>query len=146
MAEPSYSRRAHENVTLSYPPPRIEAEVMDGRWLKTNDKPQWIESIEIESIDGETFIHNRGSAPPSPPDWGRARCDLLFASAADTSDAHAGGLIAHYGFDGMQVEVQANYNLGLLVVATFVTFTLPGPYADRFTREFFFRASDEDRS
>jgi hypothetical protein len=140
MAEPSYSRRARENVTMPYPPPRIEAEVMDGRWLKTSDKPQWIDSLTIETIDGETFLHIRGSAPPSPPDWGRVRCDLLFASAADTANARAGGLIAHYDFEEMHVEVQANYNLGLLVVATFVTFKSPGPYTDRFTREFFFRA------
>jgi hypothetical protein len=140
MAEQSYARRAHENVTMPYPPPRIETEVMDGRWLKTNDKPQWIESLDVETIGGETFIHIHGGAPPSPADWGRVRCDVLLASAADTSDAHAGGLTAHYDFEEMHVEVQANYNLGLLVVATFVTFTSRGPYADRFTREFFFHA------
>jgi hypothetical protein len=140
MAEPSYSRRAHENVTMPYPPPRIEAEIMDGRWLKTNEKPQWIDSLEIETIDGETFVRIHGSAPPSPADWGRVRCDLVFANAADTSNARAGGFIAHYDFDEMHVEVQANYNLGLLVVATFVDFKSPGSSANRFTREFFFRA------
>jgi hypothetical protein len=37
------------------------------------------------------------------------------------------------------VELQANLNLGLLVVATYVRFKEPGPYANRFTREFFRR-------
>jgi hypothetical protein len=140
MAEPSYSRRAHENVSMPHPPARIEAEVMDGRWLKTNDKPQWIDSLTIDSSAEGTFIHIRGSAPPSPPDWGRVRCELVFANAADTTSARAGGLLARYDFEEMEVEVQANYNLGLLVVATFVNFKSPGARADRFTREFFFRA------
>jgi hypothetical protein len=140
MAEPSYSRRAHGDMTLPYPPPRIESEVMDGQWTKTSDKPQWIDSLQLETIDGETWVRIRGSAAPSPPDWGRVRCESVYANAPDTSNARAGGFIAHYDFEDMGVEVQANYNLGLLVVATFVTFKNPGPLADRFTREFFFRA------
>jgi len=140
MAEPSYSRRAQGDVTLPYPPPRIEAEVMDGQWLKTNDKPQWIESLEIDTVDGETFVRILGGTPPSPADWGRVRCSSVYANAPDTSSARAGGFIAHYDFDDFTVEVQANYNLGLLVVATFVAFKSRGELADRFTREFFFRA------
>jgi hypothetical protein len=140
MAEPSYSRRAHTTATLPYPPARIESEVMDGRWLKTNDKLQWIESLEIDTADGETFIRVHGGMPPSPADWGRVRCDAVFANAPDTSSARAGGFMAHYDFEDLQVEVQANYNLGLLVVATFVDFKHPSSLSNRFTREFFFRA------
>ena len=143
MAEPSYSRRAAGDMTLPYPPPRIESEVMDGHWLKTNDKPQWIESLQFETIDGQSWVRIRGGVAPSPPDWGRVRCQSVFANAPDTSSARAGGFIAHYDFDGMRVEVQSNYNLGLLVVATFVEFHNGGAdkdrLTDRFTREFFFR-------
>lgn len=128
------------NVTMTSPQPRIESEIMDGRWLKTNETPQWIDSLEIDTVGGQTFVHIHGSSAPSPPDWGRVPCTHVFANAPDTTNARAGGLIAHYDFDGMRVEVQANYNLGLLVVATFVNFKTPGPLSDRFTREFFFRA------
>lgn len=140
MAEPSYSRRAHENVTMPYPPPRIEAEIMDGRWFKTSGKPQWIDSLVVDTVDGETFVHIRGSATPSPSDWGRVRCESVFANAAGTSSAKAGGFIAHYDFEEMRVEVQANFNLGLLVVATYVELRNPGSLTNRFTREFFYRA------
>ncbi|HYI12302.1 MAG TPA: hypothetical protein VEK57_24830 [Thermoanaerobaculia bacterium] len=139
MAEPSYSRRARGGVTLPYPPPRIESEVMDGNWFKTNDKPQWIESLAIDTVDGETFVRIRGGLAPSPSDWGRVRCESVYANAPDTNSARAGGFITHYDFDDMTVEVQANYNMGLLVVATYVTFKSPDAFADRFTREFFFR-------
>jgi len=139
MAEPSYSRRARGNVTLPYPPPRIESEVMDGRWLKTNDKLQWIESLEVDTVDGETFVRIHGGTPPSPSDWGRVHCETVYANAPDTSSARAGGFFAQYDFDDMTVEVQANYNMGLLVVATFIDFKSPEGLANRFTREFFFR-------
>lgn len=117
----------------------VEAEAMDGRWFKTNETAQWIDSLDVETIGGETFVHIRGSAAPSPADWGRVRAASVYASKPDTTNALAGGFIAHYAFDDMNVEVQANLNLGLLVVATFVNFKQPAPHADRFTREFFFR-------
>ena len=62
MVEPSDSRHAHADVTLPYPPPRIESEVMDGRWLKTNEKPQWIDSLEVDTVDGQTHVRIHGSA------------------------------------------------------------------------------------
>lgn len=139
MAEPSYSRRSTGGMTLPYPPPRIESEVMDGNWLKTNDKPQWIESLQFETIDGQSWVSIHGGTAPSPANWGRVRCESVFANAPDTSSARAGGFIAHYDFEEMHVEVQANYNLGLLVVVTFVELHNGGAQADRFTREFFFR-------
>jgi len=133
-------RPVRAGMTLPFPPPRIESEVLDGRWVKTNDKPQWIDSLEIDTVDGETHVHILGSSAPSPHDWGRVRCTSVYASAPDTASAVAGGFIAHYDLDDCSVEVEGNYNLGLLVVATWVTFRAPGPYANRFTREFFFRA------
>jgi hypothetical protein len=139
MAEWTYSRRALGNVALPYPPPRIESEIMDGHWLKTNEKPQWIHELDVGTVDGETFVHIHGGQAPSPADWGRVKCESVYANAPDTHSARAGGFIAHYDFEEMQVEVQANYNLGLLVVVTYVEFKEPGSRADRFTREFFFR-------
>jgi hypothetical protein len=139
MGEPGYSQRAQGDVGLPYPPPRIESEVMDGRWLKTNEKPQWVESLEVDTVDGQTFVRIHGSSAPSPADWGRVPCESVYAGAPSTSSALAGGFIAHYDFEDMSVEVQANYNLGLLVVVTYVDFKTPGALTDRFTREFFFR-------
>ncbi|MCU1231213.1 MAG: hypothetical protein JWO97_4097 [Acidobacteria bacterium] len=140
MGEPQQSRRSVEHLPMAVPPPRIEAEVMDGRWYKTSDKPQWIERLELDTVDDVTYVHIFGGASPSPADWGRVRIQWPYASASNTSSAKAGGFVAQYDFDEMSVEVQANYNLGLLVVATFVTFKQPGALSDRFTREFFFRA------
>jgi hypothetical protein len=140
MGEPQLSRRSVEHIPMDAPPPRIEAEVMDGRWYKTSDKPQWIERLELESSGDTMYVQIFGGTSPSPADWGRVPVKWTYANASNTSSAKAGGFVTQYDFDEMSVEVQANYNLGLLVVATFVTFKQPGALSDRFTREFFFRA------
>jgi hypothetical protein len=140
MGEPQLSRRSVEHVPMAAPPARIEAEVMDGRWFKTNEKPQWIDRLVIDSVDGQLYVQIFGGTAPSPADWGRVPAQYVFANASNTSSANAGGFIAVYDLDEFEAEVQANYNLGLLVVATFVKFKQPGALSDRFTREFFFRA------
>jgi hypothetical protein len=67
---------------------------------------------------------------------------VLYSGGIATGDSRAGAFAAHYRFDDFDVEVQANLNLGLLVVATFVTFRTAGPLSDRFTREFFYRTAE----
>ncbi|HEY0157951.1 MAG TPA: hypothetical protein VGF28_11750 [Thermoanaerobaculia bacterium] len=119
---------------------RIDIEPMAGRWLKTNDKPQWIGSADVK-VDGDRLmvrLHG-GGLGPTPRDWGTVPTEAVYASRIDTSDAHAGAFVCKYAFDDFDVEVQANLNLGLLVIATYVTFRKPGPHANRFTREFFRR-------
>jgi len=113
---------------------------MAGRWVKTSDAPQWIESLDV-AVDGDALrVRVRGGdTDQSPADWGSASSDVVYAGSMLSGDARAGAFVARYEFEAMDVELQANLNLGLLVVATFVSFRAPGPMADRFTREFFRR-------
>jgi len=111
---------------------------MAGHWLKTNEKPQWIGGVDIE-VDGDALLVRvfGGGLGPSPADWGIARSEILYGSWLDTGDALAGAFVCYYELPDASIEVQANLNLGLLVVATYVTFREPGSHANRFTREFF---------
>lgn len=130
--------RESERVTVPQPAPRIGIEAMAGRWVKTNDKPQWISRVDV-TVDGDDLlvrIHGGGESP-SPAEWGTVRTQTLYATGPANSDAIAGGFLCFYDFPEARVEVQANLNLGLLVVATYVTFREAGPLSDRFTREFF---------
>jgi hypothetical protein len=135
--------RESERVTLPVPRPRVAVEAMAGRWIRTNDKPQWIGSVDV-AVDGdELLVRVRGGgAGPSPADWGVVRTTTVYAGSMLSGDAAAGGFLAFYELPEADVELQANLNLGLLVVATYVTFREPGPHADRFTREFFRQAED----
>jgi hypothetical protein len=118
--------------------PRIEIERFAGEWRKTNDKRQWIESLIVDTSGDELFVTIFGSSAPSPAEWGRRRAAVVFAGSPASGDTRFGAFIANYEFVDFDVEVQANLNLGLLVVATFVRFR-GGALQDRFTREFFFR-------
>lgn len=126
--------------------PRVGVEVIAGRWTKTNDGPQWIDRLDI-AVDGDDLlvrVHG-GRSGPSPADWGTARSEIVYASAPTTADARGGAFVTHFAFDEISIEMQANLNLGLLVVATYVSFRGPSPFADRFTREFF-RRDDADEA
>lgn len=115
----------------------IDLSPLAGVWHKTNEAPQWIDRVVVR-IDGENaVVRIFGSAPPSRPDWGEAPAEAIYTSVADPSAATA--LLARYAFDECDVDVEANANLGLLVVATFVRWH-GGPHSDAFTREFFYRS------
>jgi hypothetical protein len=133
--------REWERAALPAPRPRVGVEVMAGRWTRTNDKPQWIGGLDIRA-DGDDLLVRvaGGGAGPSPADWGIVRTATVYGGWLTSGDAAAGAFVAHYEFPDAHVEMQANLNLGLLVVATFVDFKSPGSSANRFTREFFFRA------
>jgi hypothetical protein len=111
---------------------------MAGRWVKTSDAPQWIESVDVEADgDGLRIRVRGGTTELSPPDWGTAPSLAVYGGSMTGGDARAGGFVARYELDGLEVDLQANLNLGLLVVATFVR--PRAPFAPRFTREFFRR-------
>ena len=135
--------REWERVPLAPAAPRIAVESMAGRWLKMNEKPQWIGRVDVEHADRdseELLVHVFGGGlGPSPADWGTARTEIVYGSWLTGGDALAGAFVCRFALPEASIELQANLNLGLLVVATYVTFREPGPHANRFTREFFRR-------
>ena len=133
--------REWERVPLVPEAPRIDISLMAGRWLKTNEKAQWIGRVDID-VDGDDLVVHvfGGGAGPSPADWGTARSEIVYGSWLNSGDGLAGAFLCRYELPDASVEVQGNLNLGLLVVATYVTFHEPGPLANRFTREFFRQA------
>jgi len=117
--------------------PALDLAPLGGVWRKTNEGPQWIDHLVVRIDDGQAIVHVFGSASPSRPDWGESRAEITYATAANPSTASA--LLARYAFDECDVDVEANVNLGLLVVATFVRWR-GGQRSDAFTREFFYRS------
>jgi hypothetical protein len=118
-------------------PATLDPAPLAGDWRKTNEGPQWIDRVVIRIVDGEAIVRVFGSAPPSPSEWGEARAETIYANAIDSQTGSA--LLARYAFDDCEVDLEANVNLGLLVVATFVRWR-HGSYSDAFTREFFYRS------
>ena len=133
--------REWERVPLAPAAPRIDISRMAGRWLKTNEKAQWIGRVDLD-VDGDQLLVHvfGGGAGPSPADWGTARSEIVYDSWLTSGDGLAGAFLCRYELPDASVELQGNLNLGLLVVATYVTFREPGPLSNRFTREFFRQA------
>src|SRR5207244_12972367 len=111
-----------------------------GRWTKINDETRCSGALggRVEGDDLLVRVQG-GGAGPSPSDWGVIRTTTVYAGDLRSGDALAGAFVAKYELPDADVELQANLNLGLLVVATYVTFREPEPFANRFTREFFRR-------
>jgi hypothetical protein len=135
-----------ERPDLAPPRPRIAVEAFAGTWKKTNEKPQWIDSLIVETEGDDLYVTIFGSSAPSPSSWGRAKALTIYSGGIATGAARAGAFATRYRFEEFDVDVQANLNLGLLVVATFVRFREPGALHDRFTREFFYRADEGEAS
>jgi hypothetical protein len=127
------------------PRPPISINLMAGRWVMIGDPPRWIGSLDVAVVGDELHVQVRGGGvEPSPADWGMTRSMAVYAGEMTSGDARFGGFVCRYEFGGMDVEVQANLNLGLLVVATFVSFHNPSPLASQFTREFFRRDGEAE--
>jgi hypothetical protein len=138
--------RQSEAVLVPRPRPRTDIELMAGRWVMIGEPPRWIGNLNVVVDGDELRVHVWGGGiEPSLADWGTARSSAVYAGAMTSGDARFGGFVCRYELAGMDVEVQANLNLGLLVVATFVSFHPPSPLANQFTREFFRREGDADR-
>jgi len=145
---------AQANDDTAAPPvaPPLDVAGLVGRWTKTNEGAQWIRRLAISvSDESETLsrqpartpalrVHVEGDAPPSPRDWGTVTAESLFANGILSSTGSA--FIAKFDFDDFDTELQANANLGLLVVACFTRFKDASGRADLFTREFFWREDE----
>ncbi len=100
-----------------------------GRWLKTNDAPQWIRALDLRDDGGRLRVRVHGDT--APDDWGESEADQIYALTPDSRDGAA--FAARFTLPEHEVDLEANMNLGLLVVAAFTR------GRDRhFTREFFY--------
>lgn len=104
-----------------------------GRWNKTNEGPQWLDHVEAR-VDGDAlYVHLYGDE-----DWGEVRAESVYALNQETD--RGGAFLARYDLPQAKVDVEANVNLGLLVVATWVRWKDGAGRSNAFTREFFYRS------
>jgi hypothetical protein len=109
-----------------------------GTWINTNRKARGIAQVVLSTDDdGQLMVHTFGADAPMLYDWGAVHADVVYA---ENLQSHAGmAFTARYDFDFLQAHLQGNLNLGLLVLASFNTFTDDSGRSDYFAREFFYR-------
>jgi hypothetical protein len=132
--------KAEDRVERSGRAPNGHALQMDslpGIWRNTNRETRGIAKVEITVRGSRLIVRAFGTDEPRPSDWGEVEAEHIFGN--NISSHVAAGFTAHYDFEFSQVHLQANWNQGLLVLASFTSFKDGSRRSNYFSREFFHR-------
>jgi hypothetical protein len=145
--------------TLTWPPagqsehlsPALDLTPFVGVWQNTNPASAGIARVHM-ARRGDTLVARvfgtgmpeqpparSARAAPADIDWGEATA-TAFAEGPDRREAAT--FAASYQFGFMEVHLHAWVKLGVLVIAKFDRFLDDSGRSNRFSREFFYRASD----
>ncbi|HYK02173.1 MAG TPA: hypothetical protein VE974_10485 [Thermoanaerobaculia bacterium] len=127
--------RDNENVSFPMPRPPIDVTPFLGTWRNTNEKPYWVSGVRIQPLEDSLLIEVTGGTNGSPDEWGPTRTTHLYGSSLES--AAGGAFRASYDLGFCDVDLEANINQGLLVVAQFIRMKDGSGRADRGLREFF---------
>lgn len=104
-----------------------------GTWRNTYQHSRGIASVELLR-DGERYLFH-ASGVGELDDWGPASVRPF---AENVGSRKASGFFARYDLEFVEMELAANFNKGLLIIAAYTRFIDGSGRADYFTREFFF--------
>jgi hypothetical protein len=113
----------------------LQLNTLPGIWLNTNRASRGIVKVVTTLHGSKLRIRVFGASDPEPCDWGEVEAEALYAN--NISSHLAAGFIARYRFDFSETHLQANWNQGLLVLATFTYFKDGSKRSNYFSREFF---------
>lgn len=111
-----------------------------GTWTNTNLSSWGITKLIISQEERTACVHVFGSGPSNLIDWGKTPIETIYAKDAGSAEAVA--FDARYDMGFMDVLIEANVNLGLLVVACLNTFKDHSGRANYFSREFFWKKDE----
>jgi hypothetical protein len=106
-----------------------------GIWMNTHRPAQGLTRIEITANGSKLLVRAFATGDPIPADWGEVEADHIYAN--NMTSSQAAGFVAHYRFNVANVDIEANWNQGLLVVGSFTRFKNAGQRSNYFSREFF---------
>lgn len=115
----------------------MQLESLSGVWMNTNRHSLGIVKVLVAIRKSKPIVRAFGAGDPEPNDWGETEADHIYAGSI--SSRTAAGLTAWYRFDTSQIHLQANWNQGLLVLASFTSFKDGSKRSNYFSREFFHR-------
>jgi len=113
---------------------------LSGSWLNTNKDTPGITRVICRAEGNTLRIRLEGNGSSEPSDWGEVTAELLYA--ANIQGGPAMSLVTSFDLGFKKVQVGANLNQGLLVIATYhrsPNDTGAGA-SNYFAREFFHRA------
>lgn len=102
-----------------------------GTWINTNRETRGVARLVVGAKDGAVTLRVLGTHPDGLVDWGPSDQVITYASSAN--GARATALTASYELKSVRVELEGNFNRGVLVLACYTR------YKDGSGRAVFFR-------
>lgn len=108
-----------------------------GTWENTDPGSDGIVRVVISEAPGGPVVQVFTAGAAGTVDWGEVPIETLFCDGP--ASARVMSFTARYDLGYLTSHLQANQNLGLLVLASFNRFTEGGRGSDYFSREFYHR-------
>jgi len=115
----------------------LRLESLLGTWINTNPSSRDVAKLTVSQEDGVLYVRIFGSGSPSLLDWGNVPIGTVYVR--DVNSAEPMAFDAQYDLGFMDILVQANFSLGLLVLACFNSFKDHSGRNNYFSRDFFHR-------
>jgi len=96
----------------------LRLETMTGDWVNTNSESLGIRRVQVMARGGGLTVRPVAAGEPAPGDWGEAAAGSIFADGM-RSDHGMAWSARFRAASGWESHLQANVNLGLLVLAAF---------------------------
>lgn len=115
----------------------LRLDSLPGTWLNTDGGTRGIVKVVTAVNGSELTVRAFGAGDRDLIDWGEVGADYIYANSL--SSRVAAGFTARYRFDFAEIHLQANWNQGLLVLASFTSFKDGSERSNYFSRDFFHR-------
>lgn len=115
----------------------LRLDSLSGIWLNTDSSTRGIVKVVTAASGSELTVRAFGAGDPDLIDWGEVEAEYIYANSL--SSREAAGFTARYRFDFAEIQLQANWNQGLLVLASFTSFKDGSSRSNYFSRDFFHR-------
>ena len=115
----------------------LHLEVLLGTWMNTDPSAPGIAKLVVSHDEGRPYVRLFGSGSPSLIDWGKVPIETIYTKDVNSIEPMAFDASYYLGF--MDIQAQANFSLGLLVLACFNIFKDHSGRSNYFSREFFHR-------
>ncbi len=113
----------------------LRLDSLPGTWLNTDSGSRGIVKVVTAVNGGALTVRVFGAGDPGLIDWGEVRAVDIYANGV--SSRVAAGFTASYHLDFAEIHLQANWNQGLLVLASFTSFKDGSSRSNYFSRDFF---------
>jgi hypothetical protein len=129
-----------DNVAVQPDRRALDPVALTGRWINTNTHGNGISEVAIEADRTGVRLQAFSATESTLCAWGATEAHLALAS--DKPAPTASAFAARYALNGLQTDLQAYLNLGLVVVTSLNSVGADG--YDYFAREFYRRANPAD--